>query len=189
MSKIKQFMDNFTVDFKRIYIKVKDKPPHYINASNITIFTSGINNIIIPEELEKTVQQWDLLRADNFKPTCTGSFKTVFSVPCCHTIRDLIQLELKVQPDHFHRHWYFKRPGPTEFTEVLRSLPPPQVLPPALVHGKGRPRRDDNTTRRLLSRFKRNAPSSSSQFISQVTTSHVAISTTITSSPAPLQAM
>jgi hypothetical protein len=56
MLRIKQFMDNFLVDFKRIYIKVKDKPPYHVNASNITIFKSGINNIITPKGFEKAVQ-------------------------------------------------------------------------------------------------------------------------------------
>jgi hypothetical protein len=159
--RIKQFIDNFIVDFKRIYIRAKDKPPHHVNARNITIFEDGINDIITPAGLEKVVQQWDLLRAGIFKPACTGSFETVFGVPCCHTIRDLIQLELKIRPEHFHHHWYFKRPGITPFIEASRAPTPPQVLPPAVVHGKGRPHKDDNTTRRLPSRFERNAPSSS----------------------------
>jgi hypothetical protein len=185
MSRIKQFIDNFLVDFKRIYIKAKDKPPHHVNASNITIFESGINNIITPEGLEKAVQQWDLIRAGALKPFCTGSFETVFGVPCCHIIRDLIHLELKVRPDHFHRHWFFKRPGTTQFVGPARDLILPQVLPPAIVRGKGRPH-NDNSTRRLPSAFERNAPSSSrpiSQAVSQVTTSRLVISATMTSSP------
>jgi hypothetical protein len=107
----------------------------------------------------------------------------VFGVPCCHSIRDFIQRNLRVQADHFHHHWYFKRPGTTQFIDDVLYLAP-HVLPPAIVRGKGRP-----------STFKRNAPSSSrqvttqlvsqsvSQSISQTgTTSHIEISAMIISS-------
>jgi hypothetical protein len=36
--KIQQIMDNFLVDFKRIYTKVKNKPPYYVNGTTIKIF-------------------------------------------------------------------------------------------------------------------------------------------------------
>ena len=72
-------------------------------------------------------------------------------IPCRHTLQSLINLSIKVKPEHFHAFWRFERPPDRDGLPFLRPPAPPpdpEWREPAVVVTRGRPRRDDNSTRR-----------------------------------------
>lgn len=139
-------------------------------------------------------------------------------IPCGHMIRDLNSVGLKVTDAHFDAYWLFTRPAaplsideastsesPARFgtielssidpllSESTKTLPPPPVvLPPLKVRSKGRPRKNDGSTRREPSAWERyGGPTSSgarntprpSQPRTQLTSGAINTMDTITSTP------
>jgi hypothetical protein len=88
---------------------------------------------------------------------CSGSFTTIYGIPCYHHIRLLKELNRKVTKHDLHKHWYFERPVnvPQDGEAVELPPPPPPPPPPPLanifaphtVKTRGRPRKDHSTRR------------------------------------------
>ena len=136
-----------------------------------------INIKIVSQAVRFLKQQYELTLQPTFD-TCTGVFKKSMGIPCSHTIRDLIRLNLKLSAAHFDTFWLYIQPdpapqrNPTRFgmldlcniTPLLpnpASLkpPPPAVLPPLKIRTKSRPRKNDTSTKRNPSGWERNGAS------------------------------
>ena len=99
-------------------------------------------------------------------------------IPCGHSIRNITELNRKVSATHFDVYWLYNWPVPApdplrdvparfgmidlaNIDPLVRDpadIPPPSpvVLPPLKVRAKGRPRKDDTSTRRLPSAWESN---------------------------------
>jgi hypothetical protein len=138
-----------------------------------------INMKVVPLGLKKLKQQYELTLQPAFNHQCTGSFERTMGIPCGHTIRGLMELDKKVSAANFDTYWLYNRPVPAP--DPLRDVPaqfgmidlanidpllpdpadippppPPAVLPPLKVRAKGRPRKDDTSTKRLPSAWEGN---------------------------------
>lgn len=123
-----------------------------INAQNINEWDDNLNEFITPYALQLCRQQLDKARKNEMNPDCSGKFTLIWGIPCCHKQRLWSRLGRKVQASEFDTHWLWERRGANGvFQEAVRK-PIPTIFDPAIVFGKGRPRRD-NSTRRDLSQF------------------------------------
>src|SRR4029077_20276756 len=158
--------------------------PHDINAKlpSNTWMDPGINMKVVPLGLKRLRQQYELTLQPTFNYECSGTFEKTMGVPCSHTIRGLMVFNLKVLAAHFDAYWLYNRPvpappvlAPDRLHDVPAQLgmidlasidpllpnpadippPPPAVLPPLKVRAKGRPRKNDTSTRRLPSAWER----------------------------------
>src|SRR4029077_20681915 len=146
------------------YDKIRDEVaqsrhsiPHDINAKlpSNTWMDPGINMKVVPLGLRRLRQQYELTLQPTFNYECSGTFEKTMGVPCGHTIRELMGINLKVSAAHFDAYWLYNRPVPA----------PPVVAPDPLhdipaqlglkVRAKGRPRKNDTSTRRLPSAWER----------------------------------
>ena len=159
----------------------RDSIAHDINAKlpGNAWMDPDINMKVVPLGLKKLKQQYELTLQPAFNHQCTGSFERTLGIPCGHTIRALMELDKKVSAAHFDVYWLYNRPVPApdrlpdvpaQFGMIdLASIdpllpdpadipppPPPAVLPPLKIRAKGRPRKDDTSTKRLPSAWERN---------------------------------
>ena len=128
----------------------RDRIPNDINVKYKAWLNPGINNDITPKALRELVKQHKYSQ-DGRETTCTGTFERSMGIPCRHTLQSLINLSIKVKPEHFHAFWRFERPPDRDGLPFLRPPAPPpdpEWREPAVVVTRGRPRRDDNSTRR-----------------------------------------
>jgi len=130
----------------------RDRVPTDVNAKYKAWLDPGINSEVTPKALRELVKQHKYSQ-DGRETNCTGTFERSMGIPCRHTLQSLINLSIKVKPEHFHKFWRFERP-PAEDGDGLPFLRPPAPPPdpewrePAVVVTRGRPRRADNSTRR-----------------------------------------
>jgi hypothetical protein len=126
---------------------------------------SGIHRIITPSAIEH-VRQQELLRQEHYAEgrlePCTGSFGRIYGLPCSHTLQILRNLTSRLQLSHFDDdHWRYKR---RQGQSVNMSPRPHQhTLEPLPVSGRGRPRRDEASTRRDPSAFEQPVPPTAHQ--------------------------
>lgn len=122
----------------------------------------GIHQIITPPAIEH-IRKQDLLRqldSSQRKP-CTGTFKRIYGLPCSHILQNLKEAGSPLTLSHFEDdHWRYQRQSRPLIPIVLPARPNQYVLEPRTVQGRGRPRRNESSTRRDPSAFERRvAPS------------------------------
>lgn len=72
-------------------------------------------------------QQYKLSQSEKYNNSCSLSFEKSIVIPCCHTIKDLLSLSLKVKESHFDTYWLFRRPpAPVQVDSDFN--PAPHVL-------------------------------------------------------------
>jgi hypothetical protein len=121
---------------------------------------SEIHRIVTPPAIEH-VRQQELLRQKHNEEyriePCTGSFRKVYGLPCSHTLQQLREIGSRLHLNHFDDdHWRYRRREGQSINMPPR--PYQHVLEPLTVSGRGRPRKDEASTRRDLSAFERSAP-------------------------------
>src|SRR4029077_13187943 len=89
---------------------------------------------ITPYALAKVRGQYELAKHSNFaerrhQRPCTGSFKKIYGLPCCHEIADALHIVLNWTIDRhdIDAHWYFGRPqhrGPQPGGALRLPSPP-----------------------------------------------------------------
>ena len=149
------------------YMKSLADAKHTIKFSHkpqkMPYLPSGIHDMITPRAIEH-VRQQELLslkhRENNHYPPCTHSFETVYGLPCYHTITRYKEWGQQIPIDQFDtEHWrYQRRTGgiiPLRRFEHIREPHP--------IQGRGRPRRNESSTRRDPSAFERPVPPTASQ--------------------------
>lgn len=122
---------------------------------------AGIHNIITPAAIE-LIRQQDLLRKKDVeqpagRKPCTGSFTRIYGLPCRHTLQSLIDIGSPLQLNCFEDdHWRYQR----QHQRLLPQPPRPHhdVLEPLSIQGRGRPRKNEASTRRDPSAFEQPAP-------------------------------
>ena len=89
-------------------------------------------------------------------PSCTGYYKLNMGLPCSHTIREMHAHGEKLALRDVHPHWYYFRSGDRATEPKIRPTPSALMTirePAVIKQGRGRPKRDDNSTKRLPSQF------------------------------------
>jgi hypothetical protein len=138
----------------------RSRPPHEIQANRWSEWIEpDLNNFITPAGMELLVKQLYLARDIAIGRPCSGSFTTIYDIPCYHEIRLQKQLKRRITKHEFHKHWHFVRPVSAPQDGEAAELPPPPPLPPQsnifaphVVKTRDRPRKD-HSTRRDLSAF------------------------------------
>ena len=109
--------------------------------------------------LRKVNQQYIKAFAVTREPpaSCTGYYKLNMGLPCLHIIREMHARGEKLALGDIHPHWYYFRSG--DRTKEPKIRPTPSALmtiqePAVIKQGRGRPKRDNNSTKRLPSQFK-----------------------------------
>jgi hypothetical protein len=125
----------------------------------------GIHRIVTPPAIEH-VRQQELLRQKHWQECriepCTGSFERTYGLPCSHKLQMLINIRSILHLDHFQDdHWRYKRRQGQSIS--MSPRPHQHILEPLPVPGRGRPRRDEASTRRDPSAFEQPVPPSSHQ--------------------------
>ena len=88
--------------------------------------------------------------------SCTGYYKLNMGLLCSHTIREMHARGEKLALGDIHPHWYYFRSGDRATEPKIRptSSALMTIQEPAMIkQGRGRPKRDDNSTKRLPSQF------------------------------------
>jgi hypothetical protein len=138
------------------------RPSFKVQPKYLPILPAKINECITPYALAKVREQYELAKHSNFaerrrQRPCTGSFKKIYGLPCCHEIADALHIAPNWTVDRYDidAHWYFERPQHRGPQPALRLPSPPGIrIPlirePLVVRSSGRPRADDRdrTTRR-----------------------------------------
>lgn len=125
-------------------------------TSNLPCLPADIHGIITPPAIELIRQQYMLCQQHSRKP-CTGSFKKTYGLPCSHMLQSIRGLGRKLDLTHFDDdHWRYQRRQGLSITIIPR--PNQHVIEPLVVQSRGRPRKNESSTRRDLSAFERPLP-------------------------------
>jgi hypothetical protein len=93
---------------------------------NVKQFSPGLYNMIVPMVLRKALKQISLgaqyVKNNTIKP-CTGSFKSIYGVPCYHSILTVDATGRTLTEDDFHLRWHFSR-----FNLYFNTQPSSQYL-------------------------------------------------------------
>ena len=149
-----------------------------------------IHKTITPTVIELVRQQY-LLREQDARRPCTGSFTRIYGLPCSHMLQSLKETRTLLGMNHFEDdHWrYYRRQGPSFEVATLAPRPHQHILDPPVIQGRGRPRRNESSTQRDPSAFERPVPATVVTTISTTTivsTAITATTTTTTFCPPPL---
>jgi hypothetical protein len=115
----------------------RDLIAHDINAKlpANTWMDPGINRTVVPLGLKKLRQQYELTLKPTFNQGCSGTFEKTMGIPCSHTIRHLIEVNLKVSAAHFNAFWLYDRPVPAPLVpDPLHDVPAQQIFRVLLLH-------------------------------------------------------
>ena len=88
--------------------------------------------------------------------SCTGYYKFNMGLPCSHTIQEMHARGEKLALGDIHPHWYYFRSGDRATEPKIRPTPGALMIiqePAIIKQGRGRPKRGDNSTKRLPSQF------------------------------------
>jgi len=123
----------------------------------------GIYDVLTPPAIER-IQQQDLLRQKEQRQRCgghpcSGLFEKTNSLPCRHTLQEVIAARSTLQLNHLYdNYWrYQRKQGPSVF---LSSRPYQSVLEPITAQTRGAPRRNEASTQQDPSAFERRVPRS-----------------------------
>jgi hypothetical protein len=111
-------------NFKRDLVIKRDRVYHDLDAKRWKCLDPQLNQQIVPQVMKLLVKQLHLAKDELRVSHCSGSFMSIYGIPCCHTIRDLQQRQEQITRRHFHYHWHFERPRPNRL-----PLPPPLATP------------------------------------------------------------
>ena len=140
----------------------------------------GIHNIATPPAI-KCIQQQDLLSQKyyekGYSQLYTRSFKRIHGLPYYHTIRHYRECREGLQISHFDDdHWRYQR----QQGQPINMPPRPfeHIMDPLPTNPRGRPRRNEASTRRDPSAFERpvpptfpqNPPQSLTEYLRQIST-------------------
>lgn len=122
----------------------------------------GIHLMVTPAAIE-LVREQDLLfqkhQSEGYIPPCTGSFTRIHGLPCYH---EICRNQQGLQFSHFNDdHWRYQR-------QQGQSLPPrpyEHIREPRPAIPRGRPRRNEASTRRDPSQFERPVPPTQSTLV------------------------
>jgi hypothetical protein len=120
----------------------------------------GIHNIVTPPAIEQ-VRQQELLRQQHYAECriepCTGGFRKIYGLPCSHSLQQMRNLGSTLHLNHFDDdHWRYE-------SIDMSPRPHERILEPLAVPGRGRPRRDEASTRRDPSAFELPVPPTAHQ--------------------------
>ena len=139
-----------TIKFQHQFDKMPYLPP-------------GTHESITPAAIELIRQQFLLYKKDlqeRRSLPCSGKFERIYGLPCRHTLQNWRNIGVKLRLNHIQDpHWYYQRlqGGSIE----LPQRPYQHILDPLPVQGRGRPRRDEASTRRYPSAFELPVPPTS----------------------------
>ena len=183
---IHQLKEMILTQYKK-YIKSLADAKHTIKfnhkPSKMPYLPPGIHDIVTPKAIEH-VRQQELLsqkhRENGFNPPCTHSFERIYGLPCYHTINRYKQWGERIPIDQFDNdHWRYQR----QTGRDIPLRPFEHIREPLPMPGRGRPRRNESSTRRDPSAFERpvpptapQAPQTLAEFLNQISTAQQLVS-------------
>lgn len=128
-------------------------------VAELPFLPCGVHQIITPPAIELVRQQYLLLKQRPRKP-CTGTFKRIYGLPCSHILQASSGFGRKLDLIHFDEdHWRYRRQHSPNMAIAPRQNQ--HILEPITVKARGRPRRNESSTRREPSSFERYIPPAS----------------------------
>jgi hypothetical protein len=112
-----------------------ERIPGSIMAPACPIFTPLIIQHVSNAALKHVAKQYKLAVSDQYKPECSGAFEQIMGLPCCHTIKGLLDhacskfLELR----DFDPHWFYDAPSLEELWYEADDNPVHRILEPAVI--------------------------------------------------------
>jgi len=130
------------------------RTPHAVVSPACPITTPLLISKVSNAGLQHLAKQYKLAIGEH-NPTCTGNFTRSFGIPCCHTIKAILEfsrfkwVELKdIDP-----HWYYERPTSEDLSydeghDILLRIRAPEMARQRRTRQELYARRaDDNTAR------------------------------------------
>ena len=144
---IHEIRGNMAKDFDRKPDDIKQNPFFNNVIDKVTLYA-----------LRKINQQYAKALIVTREPpsSCTGYYKLNMGLPYSYIIREMHTHGEKLALRDVHPHWYYFRSGNRATEPKIRPTPSALITirePAVIKQGRGRPKRDDNSTKRLPSQF------------------------------------
>ena len=160
VQRIKAMIENQYSKYRKDIATARHSIKFHHRSDSMPYLPPGIHDIITPAAIEHIRQQFLLYQRDLRERRtlpCSGSFERIYGLPCRHTIQNWRDIGVRLRLDHIRDpHWYYQRPQGGSIELPQRTYQ--HILDPLPVQGRGRPRRDEASTRRDPSAFEQPVP-------------------------------
>ena len=167
VSRIEQMVNSQRNKYQKEIASSKHSIKFQHKLESMPFMPAGIHEVLTPPAIE-LIRQQELLRQQKQRQPrsnhpCSGFFEKINGLPCYHTLQQLNYSRLTLRLDYpYDDHWRYQRKqgqsihiSPRLYQSVREPLP---------VQTRGRPRRNEASTRRDLSAFERHVLPSISQW-------------------------
>jgi hypothetical protein len=132
---------------QKLLSDARERLQHSINPRNVPVFDTQLIDEVLPLGLKLVRKQYDLAMSENYIENCSGKWRTIYDLPCCHDIKKVKDVDAKLTAADFNSRWHFERVN--RLLRVTTTVTTP-ILEPNVVKSKGRPRGSTNLTPRGL---------------------------------------
>jgi hypothetical protein len=167
VERIEQMVNSQYNKYKKMISSSRHSTKFAHSLESIPFLPTGIHDVLTPPAIERIRQQEILRQKKQKQPRsnhpCSGLFEKTNGLPCHHTLQSVSRSGSTLRLDYpYDDHWRYQR----EQGQSIQVSPRPyqSVREPLPAHTRGRPRRNEASTRRDPSAFERLVPSSTSQW-------------------------
>jgi hypothetical protein len=100
--------DVFRVNYTKDLALARTRITHELQAKRWDYVDPELNEQIVPAGMKLLVKQLYLAKDGVNNTLCSGDFEAIYGIPCCHSLREMKLLKVKVTKHHFHKHWHFE---------------------------------------------------------------------------------
>lgn len=156
ITSIENALGNWVHEYEGWLARHYNRPKPPADAKKIDCCNNHLNKYITNFAMDLFAKQLAIAQSDKMTPQCSGAFKSIFGIPCCHTIALFIDDNRQFEADDFNTHWLWERDDVESTIDIAavvaeRKANKPLIFEPAsVVRKRGRPKYDK---RRDPSRF------------------------------------